>query len=74
MKASSIMVRCGVVVRYCCHTWCAIWYTEELEDRTAGPEEREEEPGVCVRLGGMLVNCIRDELRTFKTSWENDAA
>lgn len=56
MKASSSMVRCGVVVRYCCHTWWAIWYTEELEDRTAGPEEREEEPGVVIRLGGMAVN------------------
>jgi hypothetical protein len=40
MKASRSIVRCGVVARYCCHTWLAISAAEALVFRVAGPEER----------------------------------
>jgi len=40
MKASRSIVRCGVVVRYCCHTCWAISVAEALVFRVVGPEER----------------------------------
>lgn len=39
MKASRSIVRCGVVARYCCQTWVAIWMAEALLFRVEGPEE-----------------------------------
>lgn len=42
MKASRSIVRCGVVARYCCQTWVAIWIAEAFVFRVEGPEERGE--------------------------------
>jgi hypothetical protein len=39
MNASRSIVRCGVVVRYCCQTWTAISETEEFAESVLGPEE-----------------------------------
>lgn len=32
-------MRCGVVARYCCQTWLAIWTAEAFVFRVEGPEE-----------------------------------
>lgn len=70
MKASRSIVRCGVVVRYCCHTCCAISAAEALVFRVAGPEERvagvdavvAEVVEAACRLAGMIAEIERAEL------------
>jgi hypothetical protein len=65
MKASRSIVRCGVVVRYCCQTLIAISDMEEFADSVLGPEESvvgvddpdgEAEVAAAARLAGIVVD------------------